>query len=81
MPENYPLVRQAGRVYRLDRALTELATRGRPLSAGGIEGLQALFEARDPLYARFADVTVKNDGSLEDAAQKIWSDFCENTGA
>ncbi len=79
--ENYPILRQTGRIYRIDRALSELSTRGRPLSAGGIEGLRALFEARDPLYARFADVTVKNDGTLEDAAGRIWRDFCENTGA
>ncbi len=79
VPENYPILHQSGRVYRIDRALEELSTRGRPLSAGGIEGLRALFEKRDPLYARFADATVKNDGTLEEAADKIWSDFCENT--
>lgn len=79
--ENYPILHQSGRVYRIDRALSELSTRGRPLSAGGIEGLQALFEARDLLYSRFADATIKNDGTLEETARKIWSDFCENTGA
>ncbi len=79
VPENYPILHQSGRIYRVDRQLDMLATRGRPLSAGGIEGLRALFETRDPLYARFADVTVKNDGTLQDAADKIWSDFCENT--
>lgn len=81
VPENYPILHQSGRIYRLDRALEALSTRGRPLSAGGIEGLRALFEKRDPLYARFADATIPNDGALDQAAQKIWSDFCENTGA
>lgn len=81
VPENYPLLHQTGRIYRLERSLEELSTRGRPLSAGGLEGLRALYEVRDPLYARFADATVRNDGTLEDAAQKIWRDFCENTGA
>ncbi len=81
VPENYPILHESGRIYRLDRALEALSTRGRPLSAGGIEGLRALFEKRDPLYARFADATIPNDGTLDEAAQKIWSDFCENTGA
>lgn len=79
--ENYPLLRQAGRVYRVERALSELSTRGRPLSAGGIGALEALYRARDPLYARFSDATVQNDGTLEEAARKIWRDFCENTRA
>lgn len=77
--ENYPLLHQSGRIYRIDRELSQLSTRGRPLSAGGIKGLERLFEARDPLYRRFADVTVKNDGTLDEAADKIWRDFCENT--
>ena len=81
VPENYPILHQSGRIYRIDRALEALSTRGRPLSAGGIDALRALFEKRDPLYARFADVTIKNDGTLDQAAQKIWSDFCENTRA
>ena len=77
--ENYPLLHQSGRIYRIDRELSQLSTRGRPLSAGGIKGLERLFETRDPLYRRFADVTVKNDGTLDEAADKIWRDFCENT--
>ncbi len=77
--ENYPILHQSGRVYRIDRALSELSTRGRPLSAGGLEGLEALYKARAPLYERFSDVGIANDGTLEEAAQKIWSDFCENT--
>ncbi len=81
VPENYPLLHQTGRIYRIERHLEELSTRGRPLSAGGIEGLRALYAVRDPLYARFADVTVQNNGALEDAAEEIWRDFCENTGA
>lgn len=79
VPENYPILHQSGRIYRIDRTLEELSTRGRPLSAGGIEGLRALLERRDPLYTRFADATIKNDGTLNEAANKIWSDFCENT--
>ncbi len=79
VPENYELLHQTGRIYRVDRDLEQLTTRGRPLSAGGPQGLRALFDARDPLYRRFADVTVKNDGTLSQCAENIWSDFCENT--
>lgn len=80
VPENYGILHQSGRIYRVDRPLEELSTHGRPLSAGGLEGLRAMYKTRDPLYAGFADVTVKNDGTLDECARKIWSDFCENSG-
>ncbi len=77
--ENYPLLHQSGRIYRIERELSQLSTRGRPLSADGIEGLSRMLAVREPMYRRFADVTIANDSTLDDAAERIWSDFCENT--
>lgn len=57
IPENMPLLRQNSTVFRIDRPLDQLATEGRPLS--GEKGVKALFEARDALYAKAADYTIK----------------------
>ena len=47
---------------------------GRPLSKD-LETLKAMEQTRAPMYERFADVTIENDGTLEDAAEKILKDF------
>ena len=69
--ENYlPLV-QNGRIYLIEREISSLSRKGRPLSAD----VNALYKSRREKYERFADVTVKNDASPEDAAKKITEDF------
>ena len=68
-PENYPLLHQNGRIFWLKRAIEDLPTDGRPLSQQ--EGVAALYEKRKPLYERFADVTVDNNGSLHDTCGEI----------
>jgi len=68
-PENYPLLRQNSRIIRIRRSLDALATEGRPLSFK--EGLQAMYNARNPLYEAFADHTVNNDTTPEAAAKRI----------
>ena len=55
--ENYYSLKANGRIYYLEREITDLATRGRPLSTG-TEALKKLLEQREPLYKAFADVTV-----------------------
>ena len=67
--ENYPLLHQNSTVVWLQRDLSALPTDGRPLSQSG--KLQAMYEQRAPLYARFADVTVDNNGSVEDTVNAI----------
>ena len=67
--ENYPLLHQNGTVFWLQRDLTQLPTDGRPLSQSG--KLQAMYEVRRPLYARFADVTVDNNGAINDTVNAI----------
>lgn len=76
VPTNKDLLRQNGRLYWLQRPLEQLPTNGRPLSAGGIDTLKALYKERQPLYADFADVTVQNT-RISDTVQQILEDFHE----
>ena len=67
--ENYPLLHQNGKIFWLRRDLDKLPTHGRPLSQK--EGVAALYEKRKPLYQRFADRIVDNNGSLHDTCREI----------
>ena len=67
--ENYPLLHQNGTIYWLQRELSALATDGRPLSKSG--KLEQMWQVRKPLYARFADYTIDNNQSPEDAVKAI----------
>ena len=75
-PENYAALHQNGRIYQLLRPLELLSTDGRPLSQG--RDLAALWTERAPLYERFRDAAADNSGTVEQTAQNIWRDFCEN---
>ena len=71
---NYLPLHQNGRIYCLKRDLSLLAMDGRPLSKD-LDTLRTMEQERAPMYERFADVTVVNDGTLEDAADAILKDF------
>ena len=77
-PASYGALRQNGRIYHLLRDLGTLPTDGRPLSQGA--DLGAMWRQREPLYRRFRDVTMDNNGPAEDTAAAIWRDFCEHSG-
>ena len=68
-PENYPLLHQNGTIVWLQRDLNLLPTDGRPLSQAG--QLETMYKVRRPLYAKFADFTVINDKTPEEAAEQI----------
>ena len=68
-PENYPLLHQNGVIFCPTRALSKLPTDGRPISQS--TDLAQLYARREPLYRRFADVMVSNDGAPEDTLQTI----------
>lgn len=68
-PENYPLLHQNGTIFCLTRALDKLPTHGRPISQ--TTDLAQLYARRKPLYDRFADVTISNDGALADTLNAI----------
>ena len=74
---NYVPLHQNGRIYHIVRDLELLDRAGRPLSAGA--DLEAMNRERLPLYEYFRDAVIENDGAPEDAAERIWRDFCENT--
>lgn len=71
--ENYPLLHQNGTIFWLKRALDKLPTEGRPISQS--TDLSTLYAQREPLYARFADVTVSNDGPLSNTLKAIMEGY------
>ncbi len=71
---NYLPLHQNGRIYCLKRDLNLLSMDGRPLSKD-LETLAAMEKQRAPMYERFADVTIINDKTLEEAADQILSNF------
>ncbi|MCQ2558760.1 MAG: shikimate kinase [Oscillospiraceae bacterium] len=68
-PENYPLLHQNGIIIRLERSIDLLPTDGRPLSQAN--RLSDMLAIRDPMYRRFADITVDNNGSADATIQMI----------
>lgn len=67
--QNYPLLHRNGKIFWLTRELSKLPADGRPLSQ--ITKMETMFEARKPMYQRFADHTVSNDGSAEETVAAI----------
>ena len=67
--ENYPLLHQNGTIYWIKRDLAKLPTDGRPLSQA--TALEQMYSVRQPMYHRFCDCIVSNDGAPEDAVFEI----------
>ena len=76
-PQNYPLLHQNGTIFWLKRELDKLPTDGRPLSQKGTLG--QMYKARMPLYLRFADAAISNDGSIAETASAICRKLEETT--
>ena len=57
---NYPLLRQNGTIIFINRDISKLATRGRPVSAS--RPLEEIAAERMPIYKRWASVEVENMG-------------------
>jgi shikimate dehydrogenase len=66
-PENRHILRQNGTVVFMDRDLTELSVKGRPLSER--DGVGALAAERMPLYKKWSDFTVPVRGVEKTAAE------------
>ena len=77
-PRNYASLHQNGYICHLVRDLSCLPTDGRPLSQGA--DLAAMWAQREPLYVRFRDTAIDNNGTVADAAKAIWRDFCAHSG-
>ena len=69
--ENDPLLHQNGRLFWLQRDLSQLPTHGRPLSTN----LEDMLAIRKPLYEAFADYVIDNNGTAEDAVNTILEGF------
>ena len=67
--ENYPLLHQNAVIVRLERSLDKLPREGRPISLSTEP--DELYARRRPLYERFADFTVDNDGAPEETVEAI----------
>ena len=67
--ENYRLLHRNGKIIWLTRQLDKLPTDGRPLSQ--VTKMETMFEIRRPMYQRFADHTVSNDGSPQETVAAI----------
>lgn len=66
---NYPLLHQNGTILWLTRDLDKLPTEGRPLSHK--DKMKEMFAIRQPMYRRFADHIIDNDGTLEQTLAQI----------
>lgn len=66
---NYNLLHQNGRIFWLQREPSLLAKDGRPISLRS--DLNELYAARRPLYERFADTVIDNNGSIEKTVSQI----------
>lgn len=75
--ENYASLHQNGTIVFLERELSQLEREGRPLSQEA--DLNAMYAARLPLYRRFADVSISNDGLPEQVAKNVWEAVYEAT--
>ncbi len=62
-------MRQNGIIVYIKRDLNSLSKEGRPLSQG--VGIASLYERRAPIYEALADVTIVNNGTIEEAVNRI----------
>ncbi len=67
--ENYGLLHQNGTIFWLRRDLDLLPTEGRPLSQAG--KLEEMYKLRKPMYHRFSDHIIDNNGTLDEAVAQI----------
>ena len=68
-PENEAILRKNGRIFWLQRDPERLSSLGRPLSIG--RDLHEMLRVRAPLYARFSDDVIDNNGTLKETVQAI----------
>ncbi|HPZ00095.1 MAG TPA: shikimate kinase, partial [Clostridiales bacterium] len=71
---NYKPIKRNGRIYCLHRDLSLLPLDNRPLSRDRA-ALSVMEKERAPLYAKFSDITMENDGTLEEIVQAVLDNF------
>ena len=65
---NYNLLHQNGQIHWVIRSLDKLSTEGRPLSQQ--VDLKQMYRQREPMYFRFMDHLIHNDGDPDSAARQ-----------
>ncbi|MEG0035089.1 MAG: shikimate kinase [Oscillospiraceae bacterium] len=75
---NFPPLHQGGRIYQLCRRLELLELDGRPLSKSP-EALRKMEKDRAPMYAAFADLSIDNNGTIDNAVSAILDDYPKNS--
>ncbi|MBQ3080271.1 MAG: shikimate kinase [Clostridia bacterium] len=73
--ENRMNLKRNSRTYRILRDVSLLPRDGRPLSKDA--DLNKMLLEREPYYNMAQDFAIDNNGTIEEAAEKIWRDFCE----
>ena len=73
---NYPLLHQNGTIFCLTRDLDKLPTDGRPLSKAST--LAQMYRVRQPMYQRFADHMIDNNGTASGTVGQILKILEEN---
>ena len=68
-PDNYDVLRSQGDLIYVMRDLSHLSLEGRPLSQK--HGIGELAAVRLPLYEKWAQETVTNDGTVEEAVHSL----------
>ena len=69
--DNIVSLKGNGKVIFIDRDISLLTpTSSRPLSSN-ISDLKKLYDERLPLYKKYADVVISNNGSIEDTINEI----------
>ena len=73
---NYPLLHQNGTIFWLKRDIEKLPTDGRPLSQA--TKLEEMYRVRKPMYEKFADHVIDNNGNPADTVKQILSVLEDN---
>lgn len=78
--ENMTALRENGVIFFRDRAITDIAGEehsGRPLIGSDVENLYKLYAERISLYKKYAQYTISDTKTVEEAANRIAAIFLE----
>ncbi|WP_304114526.1 shikimate kinase [Finegoldia magna] len=78
--ENWRYLKYNSQVIYIERNLDQLDTKGRPLSQGGIDRLNNIYEKRNPIYKKLSDYRVKNNKNLLETVEEIKKVYEKNFG-
>ena len=69
--KNFDPLFQNGIIFFIERDISRLATKGRPLSSGGVKTLESLYEKRLPLYKSFSSFQIDGNDEISVVGDKI----------